>query len=194
MPNLFVIAGSNGSGKTTIAQTLLPNYFNCNEFVNADLVAAGIAPKDIASVAITAGKKTLGLVEQLFEDGMSFAIETTLSGRVHERMIKRAQQLGYYVILIYIWVRSPSVSISRVKSRVKLGGHFISTDDVIRRYRRGIVNLFRTYMDVCNYWAILDNSEQPQKIVAEGTGTIDPNVLYVKIWNRMKSEFQKYGQ
>ncbi|MEI9921794.1 MAG: zeta toxin family protein [Bacteroidota bacterium] len=99
-PNLYVLAGCNGSGKTTIARALLPNYFNCNEFVNADVMAAEMSPGNVASVAIAAGKMTLELINKLLDGHVSFAIETTLSGRIHQRIIQKAQQNGYYVVLI----------------------------------------------------------------------------------------------
>lgn len=192
MPNLYVIAGCNGAGKTTIARSLLPNYFNCNEFVNADIMAAEMAPEDVASVAIKAGKMTLALVERLFEDHLSFAIETTLSGRMHQKIIQKAEQRGYYVVLIYVWVKSSRVSISRIKDRVSLGGHFVGDDDVIRRYKRGLVNLFEVYMDICDYWTILDNTKPPQKIIARGTSAVDLYIDNAEIWKKIKSAYRKY--
>lgn len=192
MPNLFVIAGCNGSGKTTIAKELFPNYFNCNEFVNADIMAAEMSPDDVARVAITAGKKTLELVNKLFDDKMSFAMETTLSGNVHKKIIQKAQQQGYYVVLIYVWVESSRVSISRVKSRTKLGGHFVPKEDVIRRYKRGVINFFHTYIDLCDYSAIIDNSGRYKSIVAECMSSVDFKVHNAEIWKKIKSTLKKY--
>lgn len=192
MPNLYLIAGANGSGKTTIAKALLPNYFNCNEFVNADMVAEGIAPGDVARVAITAGKTTLTLIDKLIGDQISFAVETTLSGAVHQRIIGKAQANGYYVVLIYVWVRSARVSIARVKQRRKLGGHFVHDNDVIRRYQRGLVNLFRIYMDLCDYWAILDNTKPVKDFVAEGTGSAEIVILNRNTWRRIRSDCHNY--
>lgn len=155
-------------------------------------MAAEMAPQDVASVAITAGKMTLQLISRLFDEQMPFAIETTLSGRVHEKIIRKAQQKGYYVVLLYVWVKSSRVSISRVRSRTRLGGHFVPADDIVRRYKRGIVNLFKIYMDTCDYWAILDNSKPPQKLVAAGIGSGDVEVVSAKIWKRIKSAYIRY--
>ena len=56
MPKIYIIAGSNGSGKTTLANTLLPEFLHCKEFVNADLIAAGLSPFNVESVALQAGR------------------------------------------------------------------------------------------------------------------------------------------
>lgn len=56
MPNLYIIAGCNGAGKTTASCTVLPELLNCKEFVNADNIAAGLSPFDPESVALEAGR------------------------------------------------------------------------------------------------------------------------------------------
>ena len=56
MPNLYIIAGCNGAGKTTASYTTLPQLFNCREFVNADIIAAGLSPFNPESVALEAGR------------------------------------------------------------------------------------------------------------------------------------------
>lgn len=192
MPKMYVIAGGNGSGKTTIAKTLLPDYFNCNEFVNADIMAAEMSPDNIASVAISAGKKTLQLINNLFDSKINFAIETTLSGRVHKKIIQKAQARNYDVVLIYVWVKSYRISLSRVRSRKGLGGHFVPDEDVIRRYKRGLINLFKAYMKICDYWAVIDNTEPPQKLVADGIGQTELNVFNRETWNQVKSRRKRY--
>ncbi len=59
MHNLYIIAGCNGAGKTTASYTILPEILNCQEFVNADNIAAGISPFNPASVAFAAGRNML---------------------------------------------------------------------------------------------------------------------------------------
>ena len=63
MPNLYIIAGCNGAGKTTASYTILPEMLNCREFVNADNIAAGLSPFNAASVAIEAGRIMLTRIE-----------------------------------------------------------------------------------------------------------------------------------
>ena len=77
-PRIFIIAGPNGAGKTTFAKEYLPNEAACPVFVNADLIAAGLAPFDTARAAIAAGRVMLNELKRHAEFGESFAFETTL--------------------------------------------------------------------------------------------------------------------
>jgi predicted ABC-type ATPase len=70
MPNLYIIAGCNGAGKTTASYTVLPEILNCKEFVNADNIAAGISPFNPESVAIEAGRIMLKRINELLEEGL----------------------------------------------------------------------------------------------------------------------------
>lgn len=79
MPNLYIIAGCNGAGKTTASYTILPEILNCNEFVNADNIAAGLSPFRPESVAFEAGRIMLKRINDLLENNQDFAFETTLS-------------------------------------------------------------------------------------------------------------------
>lgn len=192
MPNLYVIAGCNGSGKTTVAKTLLPDYFNCTEFVNADIMAEQLAPHAVASVAIKAARMTLDLVRKTIRDRMDFAVETTLSGLAHKEIIKLSREYEYEVILIYLWLGSVDMAIDRVKDRTELGGHNIPESDIVRRYKRGLVNLFGSYMWIVDHWAIIDNSYQTQEIVAIGDGGIDFTVTAPKTWIKLKSAYNEF--
>ncbi len=77
---VYIIAGPNGSGKTTFAKLFLPDYVNCPNFVNADLIAQGLAPFNPNAAAIKAGKLVLQQVYEYAKRGVDFAFETTLSG------------------------------------------------------------------------------------------------------------------
>jgi predicted ABC-type ATPase len=78
--DLHIVAGPNGAGKTTFAQEFLPNYADCRNFVNADLIAQGIAPFSPETAAIRAGRMMLTEMQSFAQKRVSFAFETTLSG------------------------------------------------------------------------------------------------------------------
>lgn len=79
MPNLYIIAGCNGAGKTTASFTILPEILECKEFVNADSIAAGLSPFNPESVAVEAGRLMLQRIDQLMMEKVDFAFETTLA-------------------------------------------------------------------------------------------------------------------
>ena len=87
-PIAVIIAGPNGSGKTTFAKVYLP-MLGVRHFVNADLIAAGLSPLEPERAAIQAGKLMLTQIDQHVCAGESFGIETTLSGSNYARRIPR---------------------------------------------------------------------------------------------------------
>lgn len=154
MSNLYIISGCNGSGKTTASYTILPKILECQEFVNADNIAAGLSPFNPSSVAIEAARLMLNRIEELMKEGADFAIETTLSTRSYVTLIKKAQIAGYKISLLYFWLSSPKIAIQRVAKRVSKGGHNIPTEVIERRYYRGLNNLYQMYMPICNEWTL----------------------------------------
>jgi len=87
-PNLYIIAGCNGAGKTTASLTILPEILNCSEFVNTDAIAAGLSPFHPENVAIEAGKLMLKRIDFLIKSKKDFALETTLSSKIIFKPLK----------------------------------------------------------------------------------------------------------
>ena len=131
---LYIIAGANGSGKSTLAETILEK--SNLKFLNADDIAREISPDAIDKVPITAGKIYFKRLNEYFNKNISFAVESTLSGNNIFRIISRAKQQNYKIILIYTFLKNCSICIERVKNRVKNGGHNvpekISSDVIIK--------------------------------------------------------------
>ena len=176
--NLYIIAGCNGAGKTTASYTVLPEILNCREFVNADNIAAGLSPFNVESVAFTAGRIMLQRMNELLNEKVDFAFETTLSTRSYVSFIQKAKSLGYQITLLYFWLSSPQNAIQRVAKRVSQGGHHIPSDIIERRYFRGIENLIKLYIPVCDSWLIFNNLNPNSEFIAKGT-----NKLEEKIYN-----------
>lgn len=91
-----------GAGKTTFALEFLPREADCPDFINVDLIAAGLSPLNPDRAAIRAGRLMLEEIKRRVRDGNSFAFETTLSGRHYARMIPRWRAAGYHVKLIFL--------------------------------------------------------------------------------------------
>ena len=165
--NLYIIAGCNGAGKTSASVTILPEILHCKEFVNADAIAKGISPFNPESVAVEAGRLMLQRIDFLLNGGSSFAIETTLATRSYSNLVRRAQQRGFLVQLLFFWLPSPEYAVERVAQRVSEGGHNIPNDVIVRRYFAGIKNLFDIYMPIVDSWMIIDNSVNPRVKIAK---------------------------
>jgi predicted ABC-type ATPase len=168
MANLYIISGCNGAGKTTASYSVLPDMLNCKEFVNADEIAKGLSPFQPDKVAIEAGKIMLSRIKDLLNHNIDFAFETTLATKSYTHYITEAHAKGYFVTLLFFWLNSPELAIERVRTRVISGGHNIPNDTILRRYKVGIINLSKLYLPICDYWLIIDNSDSPFKVIAEG--------------------------
>ena len=188
MPNLYIIAGCNGAGKTTASYTILPEVLNCREFVNADNIAAGISPFNPESVALEAGRIMLNRINELLSANVDFALETTLSTKSYVSFIKKAQQKGYNVTLLYFWLDSPETAYDRVAKRVSEGGHNIPTDVIERRYYRGIRNLITLYIPICNNWIVLNNTALPSEVVGSKSNHLEEIIINDDIWNTILSQ------
>lgn len=158
-PQIFIIAGPNGAGKTTFALELLPNEARVLQFVNADLIAAGISPFNPESAAWAAGKVMLKQIDNLAERRESFAFETTLSGKIYARKIRNWKASGYSVLLFFLRLKAPETAIERIAYRVAQGGHYVPDDIVRRRFNAGLRNFETIYKYLVDYWAIYDNSD-----------------------------------
>lgn len=167
--NLYIISGCNGAGKTTASYSVLPKLLDCKQFVNADEIAKGLSPFCPESVAIQAGKLMLLRIEELLASDETFSIETTLATRSYSELVKRAQEKGYKVTLLYFWLNSPELAVERVARRVREGGHNIPKDVIYRRYEKGLKNLFNIFIPIVDSWMIVDNGVEPREIIAKGT-------------------------
>lgn len=188
MPKLYIISGCNGAGKTTASYTVLPEILHCKEFVNADNIAAGLSPFNPESVAFEAGRIMLKRINELLENKISFAFETTLSTRSYVSLVKKAQLKGYEVTLLYFWLNSPQIAIKRVAKRVSNGGHDIPEDVIKRRYYRGIKNLLELYIPVCNNWLVIDNMDLASEIIAQGSAKLGETIINNDIWQAIKNQ------
>lgn len=155
---VIIIAGPNGAGKTTFAREFLPNEAACPVFVNADLIAAGLAPFAPQSAAVQAGRMMLQELERHFRAGHSFAFETTLSGRTYLRHIRQWQRAGYWVELIFLKLNDVEEAVARVQQRVRQGGHDIAEAVIRRRFNAGLANFHQHYAPIVDAWALYDNS------------------------------------
>lgn len=158
MPHLIIIAGSNGSGKTTAAPALLQNSLHVDDFVNADVIAHGLCAFQPEKASIQAGRIMLETIQKLAGENVNFAFETTLASRTFATWIPKLKREGYEFHLIFLWLKNAELAIRRVEERVKTGGHSVSEETIRRRYRSGLKNFFNLYRLLADSWQFYDNS------------------------------------
>ena len=166
--SIILIAGPNGAGKTPFAREYLLKEADCPDFVNVDLIAAGLSPFDPGRAAIRAGRLMLTEIQRRIRKGESFALETTLSGHLYPRLIPRWRDAGYRVKLIFLSLPNAEMAIARVKMRVAQGGHNVSSTVVRRRFDSGLRNFQDVYMNLVDRWWWYDNSGDVPRLISEG--------------------------
>lgn len=183
-PNCYIIAGSNGAGKTTFATEFLPHYAKCLNFINPDLIARGLSPFDPDAGMVRAARLVLERIDEMRTARVDFAFETTLSGRTYAATLRDLRDDGYLIHMFYLWIPSPELALLRIKTRVQEGGHNVPTRDVRRRFGRTLKNLFHLYAPFIDNLQVFDNSlDEPRMIFeTDKTGTvIYDDVLYERI-------------
>lgn len=168
-PIVNIIAGPNGSGKTTFAREFLPGFVKCPEFVNADYLAEGLSPFAPDRAAIRAGRLMLARIHELAAAGKSFGFESTLAGKSYVKLLRNLKTKGYQVHLYFLWLPKVSIALERVAQRVRKGGHDIPDEVIRRRFKSGIRNLLTVYKPLLDSWSIWDASDNPPKKIASQT-------------------------
>jgi len=190
IPTCWIIAGPNGAGKTTFALEYLPTVANCRNFVNADLIAAGLSPLSPETELLAASRIFLREIENRIQARQDFAFETTLAGRSYLKLIRRLRSEGWRVELIYLALPSVEMSRLRVAERVTHGGHNIPLEDIKRRFPRSLRNLLNEFSyAVDRTQCFINDSETPQLIFEQQGETRE--ILNSELFEQLSQEAEQ---
>ena len=167
--NVMIVAGPNGSGKTTFASEYLRDS-GISEYISADAIAERLVsrPEDMGSVKLQAGRLFFQEIHRLIEAEKDFVVEVTLSGKGFERIISRLKRAGYTITIVFIFLKSAETCVARVRNRVMAGGHNVTTEDIVRRFYRSKHNFWHVYKNQVNRWHLFYNSASYFQEVAVG--------------------------
>lgn len=168
-PVIYLISGPNGAGKTTFAKEFLPAA-HVIEFLNADLLAAGLSPLHPSAMAVRSARLILGRWRELLAISRDFAFESTLSGRTYASMLEEAKKAGYRIRLAYLWLPHVRLSLQRVRQRYLKGGHDVPARDVRRRFVPSLANFFRRYLPLADEALLFDAAAHPPRLIARWAG------------------------
>ena len=141
-PVLIVIAGPNGSGKTTITSRILHHEWMENAiYINPDIIAQEkFGDWNSHEAIMKAVDYSERLREECLEKKQSIIFETVLSVESKIDYIKRAKDAGFFIRLFFVSTSSPTINASRIAKRVLEGGHDVPITKIISRYNRSIIN------------------------------------------------------
>lgn len=137
-------------------------------FINADLIASGLAPLAPRLAAVAAGRLMLAEMRRAAASRVDFAFESTLSGLGCARYLEQWQLAGYHIEIVYLRLASPKIALSRIRARVRQGGHDVPQVDVVRRFARGWRNFEGMYRALADKWAVYDNSGALPTLLEKG--------------------------
>lgn len=159
-----------------------------NIFLNPDIIASGLGPINSEKASFHAARLLIREVKERLSDGESFGFESTLSGKTWFNTLRKARLEGYEIVISFLFLDSVNKNLKRIKQRVRMGGHFIPDEDVLRRHPRCFLNFWNLYRPLCTRWYIFDNSGYKPKLVLSSSSF---NSMSVGDQKKFETEFLK---
>ena len=176
MKTYTIVAGVNGSGKSSLTGVLRTEITNLGKIIDVDKITVKCGGNPIEG-----GKQAIALIDDCLEKGICFTQETTLSGHKTLSTIKQAIENGYYIRLYYVGLNTVDESLSRIENRVKKGGHNIASEDVQRRFAKRFDDLL-TVLPYCDEATFYDNENGFVAVAEYKNGELLPIGHYKPDW------------
>lgn len=158
-PELIIIAGPNGSGKTSITKKFLHHeWAEGTTYINPDQVAKDMfGDWNNAEAVLKAANYCSELREKCLTEKKSFVFETVFSAQDKIDFVIRAKKAGFFIHIFFISTSNPTINASRIAKRVMEGGHDVPIRKIISRYNKSIQNC-KTIAPIIDRLYVYDNS------------------------------------
>ena len=163
-----IIGGVNGVGKSSFTGVLKEQTTDLGIIINVDKITA-----DLGGDPLEGGRKAISMINDCIQKNVSFAQETTLSGRKTEATAIQVKEQGYHIHLYYIALDSAEESLSRIENRVRKGGHNIGHSDVLRRFEHRWADV-QKILPYCNEADFYDNGNGFELVAKYRNGQLRP--------------------
>jgi predicted ABC-type ATPase len=185
-PLLIVIAGPNGSGKTSITKKILQHdWIEECEYINPDDIAKNIfGDWNNKEAVLKAAILSTKMREDFINAGKSLIFETVLSADDKVEFIKKAKTKGYFIRLFFVGTDSPTINAGRITKRVMEGGHDVPISKIISRYSKSIANCCVCSTIVDRVY-LYDNSvdfDEPKLLFRISDGKILKQYAHINHW------------
>ena len=185
-PKLVIIAGPNGSGKTSVTDKILQHeWIEGCYYINPDNIARDIfGDWNSAEAIMNAARRAEELRENYLTKKQGILFETVLSAEDKISYIKRAKEAGYFIRLFFVGTDSPTINAARIANRVMKGGHDVPITKIISRYSKSIANcaVLATLVDRLY---VYDNSEdyaEPKLLFRASDGQVEKSYKEINPW------------
>ena len=141
-PKLLIVAGPNGSGKTSVTDKILKHkWIEGCEYINPDNIAKDVfGDWNSPDAVMKAVHYAANAREECIANEQSLIFETVLSAPDKISFIQRAKQKGYFIRLFFIGTDNPQINAARIAYRVMTGGHDVPIQKIVSRYYRSVAN------------------------------------------------------
>jgi len=175
-PVLCIVAGPNGSGKTTTTEQLLKNEWGADSFyINPDDIAKEIfGDWNSSDAVLKAAQRATELRYECLEKSVDFVFETVFSSEEKMDFLRKAKETGFFIRIFYVCTESPLININRIAQRYLNGGHEVPISKTISRYFGSLKNLAEA-ISIADRVYLYDNSvenTEPRLILRTSDGKI----------------------
>lgn len=162
-PTLCVVAGPNGSGKTTTTVQLLNNEWAADSiYINPDNIAQDtFGDWNSPEAVLKAAAEATRLRYDCLENGRDFVFETVFSSPEKLEFLRKVKDAGYFIRLFYVCTSDPAINVARITQRYMNGGHEVPISKIISRYYKSLLNAAKAISFVDRAY-IYDNSVDNQ--------------------------------